>query len=366
MIEILTESAIPDGPLPEGCEGLYSAEMAQQKEDVADIRRGVLEIKKDLDGIKDDVKDFKKDVKGLQDDVKHLQEDTRDINTNLGWYWKAAALMGGGILFLFGWVFIRLPEQQKVSLIDGKQIGRLSETVAELKVGIEKANPDFSKHLPSLLESSAAQQDAVGMHSVSLLARNAQYGDISIPFDVVRHADKLTIDAWRSQDPMLKSASWNANISLLNYTSSVRGAPVETSGAVPQLGPPPIDWGFRESGDGPYWVAILGQATANEAARGEHIGDPASGHPRDGDPAWFIVDSRENIDASGNPKNTLRLDDHFLKKIVYMGLRIAYRGGPLKLENVYFIRCTFDVVQNDKGARFSESVSGSPATTATF
>ncbi len=55
-----------------------------------------------------------------------------------------------------------------------------------------------------------------------------------------------------------------------------------------------------------------------------------------------------NAQGSGE----LDLDDFWLRNVIFEGVRIHYTGGPLILENVYFVNCTFDVTNNSVGQNF--------------
>ena len=52
----------------------------------------------------------------------------------------------------------------------------------------------------------------------------------------------------------------------------------------------------------------------------------------------------------------IKLDEHRLKNITYIGLVIRYDGGPLVLENVSFIDCEFQLNNNQKTREFGGAV----------
>jgi hypothetical protein len=58
------------------------------------------------------------------------------------------------------------------------------------------------------------------------------------------------------------------------------------------------------------------------------------------------------------------LDGNFMKNVVIQDSRIVYRGGPMELENVYFVNCTFDVIDDTRGQQFAKAMfCPNPATT---
>jgi hypothetical protein len=49
------------------------------------------------------------------------------------------------------------------------------------------------------------------------------------------------------------------------------------------------------------------------------------------------------------------LDGVHLTNVIFIDLRIVYRGGPVFLKNVVFVNCTFNVEQSEKGSQFLEA-----------
>ena len=50
------------------------------------------------------------------------------------------------------------------------------------------------------------------------------------------------------------------------------------------------------------------------------------------------------------------LDGFNWKRVVFIGTHITYKSGEVKLDNVIFVNCTFDLPKNQKGARVAEYV----------
>jgi hypothetical protein len=255
--------------------------------------------------------------------------------------------------------FAHIKEETQFRTRTEDKLNEIEKSLARLGAANERGRPGFGQRLPVLLEDNAVVQgSALRLQTVAALAEGAREDHVIIPESVVAHVGKLVIDANHSSDPLVRSAAWSANRSLLDYVSALRegsGPDPKTAEPLPQQWSALIDWGFEESGEGEIAVGFIGEAPSNQCARGEHIGEPQRGFTSGGGPAWVIV-------KNSHSGKTLRLDGHFLKNIVYSGLRIAYRGGPMKLENVYFVNCTFDIVENERGKRFSEAVFASPAT----
>jgi len=48
------------------------------------------------------------------------------------------------------------------------------------------------------------------------------------------------------------------------------------------------------------------------------------------------------------PERAWFFDGFQLRNVIFDGVGIEYKGGPIRLENVYFVNCTFDVQQTSK------------------
>ena len=51
---------------------------------------------------------------------------------------------------------------------------------------------------------------------------------------------------------------------------------------------------------------------------------------------------------------TQTLDGVEWKDVVFVNSRVRYRGGDLKLDNVRFVHCTFEVPESSRGAQLAD------------
>lgn len=72
-----------------------------------------------------------------------------------------------------------------------------------------------------------------------------------------------------------------------------------------------------------------GYASGDQAARLELLSDP---QPEGSEFAYFIIDGGEAA---------IRLDDAFMRNVIIRNSDISYSGSKVRLENVWFINCTF-------------------------
>jgi hypothetical protein len=62
-------------------------------------------------------------------------------------------------------------------------------------------------------------------------------------------------------------------------------------------------------------------------------------------PAYLIMDG-----------GTIKLDQMLMKRIIIENAHVIYGGGPLHLEKVYFVNCTFSVSHETKGEMFASAI----------
>jgi hypothetical protein len=49
------------------------------------------------------------------------------------------------------------------------------------------------------------------------------------------------------------------------------------------------------------------------------------------------------------PDNALLLGGLYAKNVIVKNSKVVYHGGPLKLDNVYFVNCTFEIFHQTPG-----------------
>jgi len=52
----------------------------------------------------------------------------------------------------------------------------------------------------------------------------------------------------------------------------------------------------------------------------------------------------------------LRLDGYHIRNAIINGARIVYNGGPLILENVYFVNCTFEMPPTPQSQELANAI----------
>ena len=148
------------------------------------------------------------------------------------------------------------------------------------------------------------------------------------------------------------SEAWDTAIDFLNYKSFLN---VSLSVAVNSVMPTGIlntKYGMRAPhGIGPPRFTVAGAVPEGQAAQLNVIGEPDRNTPLGND--WIIADG-----------GGLVIDNMQLKKVIFRNVYISYDGGPIHMQDVYFMNCVFQVRQQSNGERFAFAVlSPPPATT---
>jgi hypothetical protein len=68
-----------------------------------------------------------------------------------------------------------------------------------------------------------------------------------------------------------------------------------------------------------------------------------------------VVRAPKELVVDGTGSNIF-LDGFHLRNVTVRGAKITYKGGPLILENVYFLNCTFDVQRTPQGQQFADAM----------
>ncbi|MGO9404657.1 MAG: hypothetical protein ACLPVW_14435 [Terriglobales bacterium] len=166
----------------------------------------------------------------------------------------------------------------------------------------------------------------------------AKKAEIKISPEVIEKAGKKFIDAAKN-DP----AVWNAALAFVDYRSFLN---VNTE---PQLkNPLPIPDVEQHYFITNFTVhrpafSVYGHAPVSQAAKLNLIGkaepSPPYGH------AFILLVGDSVI-----------IDDLEMKNVVFRDVHVIYLGGNFIMENVYFVNCTFEIVQQPNGQHLANSV----------
>ncbi len=152
---------------------------------------------------------------------------------------------------------------------------------------------------------------------------------------------------------------WNAALAFLDYRSFLNVALAPPTDKFAPRDKELLGWKFEldythfKVGDTGK-ITTGGKVPAEKAAVLELIGS----HYNVGETIGFEFLLIADLSAG------FKLDGMKLKNIIFKDTKIIYEGGPVEMENVYFVNCTFEVSKKPNGKNFASTVLASaPATT---
>ncbi|HWO27484.1 MAG TPA: hypothetical protein VNO32_01660 [Candidatus Acidoferrum sp.] len=142
-----------------------------------------------------------------------------------------------------------------------------------------------------------------------------------------------------SSDPRVSGEAWNVLGNLLDYRSSLnaKDSPAAHEDFIPGV---PHGWEMtaraflQMKGPGSVTLTYPNRLVPSDQS---FIYEPIGSVPRVGKEGHPFV----RITAKGNPM--VILDGLRIRNAIFEGVRIEYDGGPLIMENTYFVNCTFEV-----------------------
>jgi hypothetical protein len=183
-------------------------------------------------------------------------------------------------------------------------------------------------------------------HEAEQILAQAKQAKIKIPADVIENAGKAFLAAAKDNP-----GAWETALALVDYRSSLN----ESDAPHPaRVAPSQLDWyttveGWVRKGTLGYRVfAVYEPLVPNDrATRFEPIGSTDNATKPTG-PSLMVVD--------GEYQNKFRLDGYWLKHVVIRNATLQYRGGPVILEDVYFVNCKFEIARTLPSQLLAESV----------
>lgn len=244
----------------------------------------------------------------------------------------------GGIIVILGAMFAGVNYIVRSELAAsglGNRIERLEETIKPLPDAISSLRDRITKmetHWEDLAIKTLSQQPPSKQSSQAIkeALSTAQIANLKLSPDVIQEVGRKFIAA-ASRDPI----AWDAALAILDYRTflnSENTVATETPADTHYL----FQLNLRPNPDIPTARVMVsvkvtqagGQALPEDSARIETLKKPnASGSGV----RYLIVDGGADI---------VVLDGEYLKNVVIRNAVVEYDGGPVRLDNVYFLNCT--------------------------
>jgi hypothetical protein len=241
--------------------------------------------------------DVRHDVAGLKDDLNNLKTELKSTNDRID-----AVLSQALLKLLPASGFKGKPIAQ--NLIKSQEIITIAKTVN-------------AKLQPSVIK---------------------QYGDKALAL---------------SKDPSLSPIAWRSVTQAVTYRSFLNA---DFTPKLTDLTPWPENDSYRtsvntqpdETTSTPAWSFTVywggGYVAEEQSARLEVLAHPQ----RHGSQVGFFV-----IEGG---RDFIVLDGMYMKNVILRNARVIYKGGPVKLEHVSFVNCTFELPESQPTRRFSETM----------
>jgi hypothetical protein len=218
------------------------------------------------------------------------------------WFVPLITFAGAAVLLFWGWIATTLVQHGTALTAIRVSLGLTTAANAPL--------------------TPAAQQSA----KASLA--EAKKRSTPVPITVVEQAGKSFIEASK-----IEPTAWDVALEFVSYRTTLN------ANSAPRIeDPTPADKAtFTQIiGNGsPAGLSILrfGTVPINIAAKYEPFEEPVITDRTTGS-RFLVVENHP-------PTNVLELDGMHIRNVIFRNATLGYSGGPVVLENVYFVNCTF-------------------------
>jgi len=214
------------------------------------------------------------------------------------------------------------------------KLGNIGTKLQKLETDLVSLRAFISASQPGIAQNQKAAKE--------LLAQAKQKLIPPIPESAVEQAGKNFIEASKSEPK-----AWGIALEFLSYRSSLNMVYRPAGSIVPLT--PGATWKYHlpsVQGRPMYTFAHTSRAGVphNEAARCDRIGVDQNVDTPTGAAWLFIVGG------------AARIDGEQIRNAAFTGVEVHYSGGPLILENVMFIDCTFVFENVEPAHQLAESI----------
>jgi len=247
-------------------------------------------------------------------------------------------------------------------------ISSLKTDMGNVKGNVERIDKTVTGMMKQLLDAELGSLKGIKKQSAKVvrdrlqfiagLLRNARQAGILADPTLVAEAGKDALEL--TKNPGVQNAAWNAIQQLLDYRSYFNSRQIPSTSQA-KLVPNPSEFRVRYK-DRPIPGVAYSRITlyfvpewvpASEGAIFTDIGKETQGTTPI-TPRYFLLDA---------PGREVMLDGEHLRNVIVRHAKIVYSGGPVVLENVYFVNCSFAIYKNKDGNELTGSILQSAGTT---
>jgi hypothetical protein len=231
------------------------------------------------------------------------------------------------------------------------RLGAIEKDVAAIKSKLDELTPLIHEATIKGMEQAEnlnAKQLIAKLPDLKRLAKTAKSENVQIKPETVEEVGTKLIEIGSAD-------AWSTALDFLNYKSFLNASLSMSFTNVP--GPVTLFTAYEVTappGLPPAKFSVYGAVPKEQAAQFTKIGGQGQG---DLNQSSTLGNGIIFVDDGG-----VVLDDMQLKNVVFRNVFISYQGGPISMQNVYFINCTFDVKQQSNGrALVTAALKPSPA-----
>jgi hypothetical protein len=228
------------------------------------------------------------------------------------------------------------------------KLGPVTETITQLNEKMGKLEGRFDQ-----LDSEQKKATRLQLNRLSAQIATALTSKTDIDPAIVARLGEDLPSFVKSSTPEISQAAWRVTTQLSDYRSFLNSQHGPNTADATAIKPPGV-WAFEVNAralpnapDVIIGVLFLPNepiVAGSEAAMFVKIGEEnkITSAPR----LWIVEGKGAEISLDGyHVRNSIVKDAH-----------IVYNGGPLILENVYFVNCVFDVKHTDTGSQFTQAI----------
>ncbi len=256
---------------------------------------------------------------------KRLNTVEHSISRFMGGLKVAGIVMVLIVLPLCGWAIYSIHALSiSVAIMDAKidaKVSALDSKLSDLSNQVTKL---------SLRQSSGNPIDPLSIKDAINVLDTAKSKGIKLPVDVVQEAGIKFVEVaeknpqvWPVAGQFFSYRSF-LNVDFLPALTPATGKSKYQSSVTIHLDPQHPEW------HSPFEVLFAGgYASSDKAARLESLSHP---QPEPSEFSFFIINGGHDV---------IVLDGELMKNVIIRNADVEYSGGPVVLENVYFVNCTF-------------------------
>jgi hypothetical protein len=281
------------------------------------------------------------------EDKKWLQGEIKKIAWPTGWrkaretiisWGTPAAIVGVGVALLavtcgaLYQSFVHVEKETEFRTNTNNSFTKINEQMVSLRALVIAGQPLKKQN-----------QDA----AKALLAEARQKSATPIPTSIVRETGTSFVDAAASLDQNV----WDTALAFVSYRTQLN-ANLAQAATADEIATTPVDPNLTTN----YrFVSIPGYPLPRLSVGGDVPIDRAALIDKIGEPPLNVGQTRgkQVILVQGG---TIGLDTMRMKHVVLRDCSVFYSGGPVQLEDVVFVRCTFVLVNTANARNFSLAV----------